>query len=181
MPSLGALPDEGLTGPQFLLLIRTSKLACGRIAGMKYRKVRIAWSVVWGILCLSLIALWVRSYWIEDFATGGHLGFTSYRGRTAITVESTSRPPEVAWDLAHRSFEVDAGGSLILPRFHAYSDAYRDTRYFVITCQHWFLVAVSAAFVLAPCMKGRYRLRTLLIGMTVAAIGLGWLVYALRQ
>src|SRR6476659_6230618 len=33
------------------------------MAGMKYRKLRIAWSVVWGILCLLMITLWVRSYW----------------------------------------------------------------------------------------------------------------------
>lgn len=29
---------------------------------MKYRKLRIAWSVAWGVACLLLIALWVRSY-----------------------------------------------------------------------------------------------------------------------
>jgi hypothetical protein len=29
---------------------------------MKYRKLRIAWSVGWGVLCLLLILLWVRSY-----------------------------------------------------------------------------------------------------------------------
>jgi hypothetical protein len=29
---------------------------------MKFRKLRIAWSVVWGLLALLLIGLWVRSY-----------------------------------------------------------------------------------------------------------------------
>jgi hypothetical protein len=29
---------------------------------MKYRKLRIAWSGVYGVLCLLLIGLWVRSY-----------------------------------------------------------------------------------------------------------------------
>src|SRR6476660_6623621 len=29
---------------------------------MKFRKLRIAWSAVWGIACVLLIALWVRSY-----------------------------------------------------------------------------------------------------------------------
>jgi hypothetical protein len=32
------------------------------MAGMKYRKLRIAWSVACGILLLLLISLWVRSY-----------------------------------------------------------------------------------------------------------------------
>ena len=33
---------------------------------MKYRKLRIAWSVVFGILCLLLVAWWVRGYWWHD-------------------------------------------------------------------------------------------------------------------
>ena len=32
---------------------------------MRYRKLRIAWSVVMGIACVLLIVLWVRSYWIQ--------------------------------------------------------------------------------------------------------------------
>jgi hypothetical protein len=30
---------------------------------MKHRKLRIAWSVTWGIAAMLIIALWVRSYW----------------------------------------------------------------------------------------------------------------------
>jgi hypothetical protein len=33
---------------------------------MRFRKLRIAWSVVCGIFWLLLIMLWVRSYWIVD-------------------------------------------------------------------------------------------------------------------
>jgi hypothetical protein len=29
---------------------------------MRFRKLRIAWSVVWGVVCLVLIVLWARSY-----------------------------------------------------------------------------------------------------------------------
>ena len=35
---------------------------------MKYRKLRIAWSVGCAIACVLLIALWVRSYWRADTA-----------------------------------------------------------------------------------------------------------------
>src|SRR5262245_32774785 len=33
---------------------------------MKYRKLRIAWSVVWGVVAVLLCVLWVRSYWLSD-------------------------------------------------------------------------------------------------------------------
>jgi hypothetical protein len=35
---------------------------------LRYRKLRIVWSVGWGIACVLLIALWVRSYWRMDVA-----------------------------------------------------------------------------------------------------------------
>jgi hypothetical protein len=31
---------------------------------MKHRKLRIAWSLGWGVVCLALIAMWVRSYYV---------------------------------------------------------------------------------------------------------------------
>jgi hypothetical protein len=33
---------------------------------MRFRKLRIAWSVVWGVVAMLLIVLWVRSYWWMD-------------------------------------------------------------------------------------------------------------------
>src|SRR5689334_13942796 len=37
---------------------------------MKFRKLRIAWSVVWGLAAVLLIALWARSYWRRDVLEG---------------------------------------------------------------------------------------------------------------
>ena len=33
---------------------------------MKFRKLRIALSVTWGVACLLLIVLWVRSFYFGD-------------------------------------------------------------------------------------------------------------------
>src|SRR6476660_5357855 len=30
---------------------------------LRFRTLRIAWSVFWGLACVLLIVLWVRSYW----------------------------------------------------------------------------------------------------------------------
>src|SRR6476659_1067575 len=40
---------------------------------LRFRKLRIAWSVFWGLACVLLIVLWVRSYWAESFL-GGPIG-----------------------------------------------------------------------------------------------------------
>ncbi len=33
---------------------------------MRFRKLRIAWSVFWGLAAVLLVVLWVRSYWWVD-------------------------------------------------------------------------------------------------------------------
>src|SRR6476660_981818 len=35
---------------------------------MRFRKLRIAWSVGCGVVCVLLIVLWARSYWWQDQA-----------------------------------------------------------------------------------------------------------------
>src|SRR5262245_54729365 len=62
-----------------------------RITRMKLRKLRIAWSVIWGVLCLLLIVLWVRSYtWEEAVYRDGltrSLGLISTRGIIVFMTE----------------------------------------------------------------------------------------------
>src|SRR4051812_7318078 len=36
----------------------------GTMAGMRFPKLRIAWSVFCGLACVLLVVLWVRSYWM---------------------------------------------------------------------------------------------------------------------
>src|SRR5262245_14496481 len=61
-----------------------------RLSLMRFRKLRIAWSVGWGLACVLLIALWVRSCWwcdqpsyrlsagyaVECFSIGGLITFS---------------------------------------------------------------------------------------------------------
>jgi len=39
---------------------------------MAYRKLRITWSVAWGMVAVLLCVLWVRSYWWMDQQTSIH-------------------------------------------------------------------------------------------------------------
>src|SRR3954465_12938116 len=91
-----------------------------RIEGMRFRKLRIAWSVFWGVVCVLLIVLWVRSYStrdevIENLLEGnfeavsvlGHLGFvTASEPTNQLTgiVASTPITSDDSWIKAQRSF-----------------------------------------------------------------------------
>jgi hypothetical protein len=50
---------------------------------MKYRKLRIAWSVVWGTIAVLLFVLWVRSYYHVDL-------MDRVRGPIWTRIDSTS-------------------------------------------------------------------------------------------
>jgi hypothetical protein len=41
----------------------------GRMGGMRYSKLRIAWSALCGVVCLLLVFLWVRSHYVFDQMT----------------------------------------------------------------------------------------------------------------
>src|SRR4051794_39162743 len=44
---------------------------------MRLRKLRIAWSVFWGLACVLLIVLWVRSYFRVDMVVWDRVGSIS--------------------------------------------------------------------------------------------------------
>jgi hypothetical protein len=60
------------------------------MAGMRFRKLRIAWSVGWGLLGVLLIVLWVRSYYSTVFVVGpltdpyGSLLIETRQGRVTL-------------------------------------------------------------------------------------------------
>src|SRR4051794_8633021 len=60
---------------------------------MRFRKLRIAWSVFWGVACVLLIVLWVRSYYVSDQAfmrvsTLTGYNFTSMQGQLTLRREA---------------------------------------------------------------------------------------------
>ena len=162
--------------------------ARGRMAGMKYRKLRIAWSVGWGILCLSLIALCVRSFTWIDVATGpvsstSRASMGSYKGWLTL---SWNQPLDgfVQLSVQHNSIAI-------IEKFYTDAEARGETvsrpvtslefRNGSIKLPHWFPAVLLLTIAAIPWFRWRFSLRTLLIGMTVAAIGLGWFVFAIRK
>jgi hypothetical protein len=158
----------------------------------RFRKLRIAWSVGWGIACLLLVALWVRSYryWdqlynpiskqmdlvIVESASGG------------VIVRLTTGQVGGRWK-RHMSRDLRSGSAGGATR--DWNETYRDKEIggfaYHVTPWHttfraplWFPAVLFAALSALPWIRWRFSLRTLLIAMTLIAVGLGLAVYAAR-
>jgi hypothetical protein len=145
---------------------------------MKFRKLRIAWSVVCGIACVLLICLWVRSCWrfdqiIHRSSATEFVALTTVRGQVAF---GGSNDPMLATvfkrDWIHLAFPMkylskDTGGpipvfpvddpnSAILLWPHFYSPFVMGppgSTSYELSIPYWLLVVTSAAFAGAPWLR----------------------------
>jgi len=145
---------------------------------IRLRKLRIAWSVAWGIACLLMIALWVRSYWWMDGATwqfsqAHSITSVSLHGRMTVRmVKETNTSVFVSGSDA----ASNDPGLLWQDSWHYI----RNPVYQLVLFPHWFLAGIFAAFAALPMFRWQFSLCTLLIVTTLVAVGLGWIVYAIR-
>jgi hypothetical protein len=155
----------------------------------RFRKLRIAWSVAWGVVALLLIVLWMQSYWHHD----GLLIRTS--GNNFIQLGSENSKLSASWGYGDRPLEklVSFHTGLIAAMSRVRGETldqdkrpvYRGMGFKVIRWANgagyvlpiWFLL-LSATFVGSlPWLRWRFSLRTLLIAMTLIAVGLGTIVW----
>jgi hypothetical protein len=157
------------------------------------RKLRIAFLAMCGILCLLLIALWVRSYWRWDTAEG-HVGKTEIRlysasGHLRLDVSTWDMwGPGPRWDFKSRIIDY---GPVGLNPLNSDDPLNRDSGFNYMmngvfnlsSCRYrsfaWmpFWVPLSLTVMLAaiPWFFWRFSLRTLLIATTLVAAALGLL------
>jgi hypothetical protein len=147
---------------------------------MKFRKLRIAWSVGWGLFALLLCLLWVRSYWwlnqaqyklsntesLVVLSAGGTVSAAAMGSRAPIVSSFYSAPitdaeiesyQRIRWQFTFSRFNKE----LRVPT--------------------WFAVLVCGSIVAIPWLPvKRFSLRTLLIVTTLVAVVLGLVVWARR-
>jgi hypothetical protein len=147
---------------------------------MRFRKLRIAWLVVCGIACVMLIALWVRSYEsaivLNEGITKTHaLTLISQRGFCGAVLFDPTVYASPKWGLITVSPQTWGSPSWDFA-IHSKSD-----RYVQVMAPWWFVVlSVAIMSIIAPQLKWRFSLRTLLIATTLVAVVLGLVVYAAR-
>ena len=149
---------------------------------MRYRKLRIAWSVAWGAVAVLLCVLWVRSYWwIEQVYyryQKAVIGVDSMRGTISFFRNSSSnRTPGNGWWF----------GRYVVSKFDYLDDSWFGLEWswylgdIVVGLPYWLPVTVIIVLVAIPWLSiRRFSLRALLIATTPVAVGLGLIVWFSR-
>jgi hypothetical protein len=145
---------------------------------MKHRKLRIAWSVTWGIAAVLLIALWVRSYRLNEVQVfklyGIRFQVASLLGRidfgAASNAVSFRQPVTDGLRAIAHSRENRLG-------FEYYRQLPTGPGEYLISFKmpDWFLLTIVTSLAAIPWagVHCRFSLRSLLIGMTLVAALLG--------
>jgi hypothetical protein len=143
---------------------------------------RIAWTVACGVACVLLIVLWVRSYtWRDDIwwqlgtvthyagSYPGHLGF-------AESIDPFESTWSVDWNMRSERMEVGTDASKILESVSKATGPFIRPRLLPI----WLPILIATSLSIAPWLRWRFTLRTLLIVTTLVAVVLGLIVWALH-
>jgi hypothetical protein len=147
------------------------------------RGLRIAWSVSWGILCVLLIVLWVRSYKV-----GGYLR-APIRARTFYAVAEEGElelvlfqfPIEGGWEMGLRA--PKDSNSISIAEALGFRVTFVTGFYCGLTLPYWagLLACISIANAPWICRLRRFSLRTLLIATTLIAVVMGLVVWGFAK
>jgi hypothetical protein len=162
---------------------------------MKHRKLRIAWSVAWGIVAVLLIALWVRSYWRTDIlrlsTRQSVYSYLACYGEIGVAIDWSPGSPSfpggsgksVFFDSSAKmnSWEPDEGHPLMNLcgfRLRNYLLNTYMRRVFTFSLPFWFAFLACLLFAMLPVVRWsmHFSIRTLLIITTLIAIGVTFVV-----
>jgi hypothetical protein len=154
---------------------------------MRFRKLRIAFSVTCGIACVLLIVLWVRSYWWENRIMAGfcNRGFQASHVLGQLRLSSVNWPGSGFWPVIStrrtvETFRRDPVHAQDLPSRFGFD--WKITKWGWRLClPYWFVLFVTATSACAPWMRWRFSIRALLIAMTLVAVALGAIVWLAQR
>ena len=148
---------------------------------MRFRKLRIMWSVAWGLACVLLIALWVRTYAWNDIYTP-QCEWHTYN----IRVERWQFifcPNQLRKWLSGRVWFWRTWLAASCEQVCKSDSGFewrRSLSMKTIKVPFWFLTLSLSICAGLPWVHWRFSLRTLLIATTLVAVVLGLVVYATR-
>lgn len=155
---------------------------------MKYRKPRIAWSLVCGMVGVVLIVLWARSYSrLEEISGSGRNANSVSTIKGSLIVNSggftfsADEQGDGAMTFSNR--KPLAGGRFYFSTTSGISDLDYTTRGDPWTLPLWVCVGAAGALLALPWLpwSARFSLRTLLLMITLSAIAAGAIAYFSRE
>jgi hypothetical protein len=155
---------------------------------MRFRKLRIAWSVGCGVACVLLIVLWLRSYRTFDaigWPVTSRMNFQLQSGIGSWHINATEQGRPIT-SLELQSVDIPDGEEIrtalrnLAPSGFALRYSYNSC---FICFPQWLPVLIMAAIgaAAAPLIRCRFSLRTLLIATTLTSMVLGMAAYAARH
>jgi hypothetical protein len=154
---------------------------------MKYHKLRIAWSVAWGVVTILFCALWIRSYWTYDVVNCPltslmHAGVQSATAHCSIYATEQGRP---VTDWQFHSDEITDSDAiqawLSQVTFFGFGLSFSANTFHIIF-PHWAgaLAAGISCVAVMPRLRFRFSLRMLLFATSLVAVVLGMIVWLSR-
>jgi hypothetical protein len=147
---------------------------------MNHRKLRIAWSVTWGIVAVLLCVLWMRSYWWWDEIyyprrTARCTIVTSVHGVFMLAANyPNSRYPDLQPKLWNQPAAKWYEETKSTPKPFLFVFAWD---LFGFNAPHSVLIAITVTFSTLPWLSSRFSLRTLLLATSLVAVGLGMIMW----
>src|SRR4051812_21196701 len=117
---------------------------------MKFRKLRIAWSVFWGVACVLLVVLWVRSFFATDslmwaVRDKGWTCLTSRNAGLGFLVASSDLPPmPISTRLTYHVLPRDTPAPFTYHEFAGF-EYYISTngKLFAVRGPYWSLILIA--------------------------------------
>jgi hypothetical protein len=147
---------------------------------MKYRKLRIAWSVAWGVVAVLSILLWIRSNWYQDgwnYQSGtercyirSEVGFLKWARSTPYYMQ------DHPWRWQTMKASLSNSEPTFVPTYRVWGKYYQWVVPYLFTTPFAFILGGLpwAGYLRLP---SRFSLRTLLIATTLVAVGLGLITW----
>jgi hypothetical protein len=149
---------------------------------MRFRKLRIAWTLFCGIACVLLCVLWVRSYWWREqieIRQSSLISCAAYaNGELVFVTNPVPVTIRGGWSFRRDpASEAEPPPGESIPAF-----CFSTQGVFTLAVPFWFAALSAAVCAALPHVRWskRFTLTTLLIATTVVAVVLGGIVWAVR-
>jgi hypothetical protein len=129
------------------------------------------------------VAFWVRSNWYLDefwvrLPANRGLGLVSANNCASVAIQRRDGAP-ATYIVGYSQLPLEHFHAPKARSFAGFSAA-RDGDLSFVNVPYWFLITVLAALTLAPWIRWQFSLRMLLIAMTLAAVGLSAIIWAVK-